>query len=78
MSGWTFWFEPVLSRIYSALPKDTTQCPREGSNAQILDLEPSTLPLSHRATYVSKQDAFVKPYAGTVMPAKSDSDVMFC
>ena len=41
------WVEPVQSRRYSVLLKDTMQCLRCGSNQQLLNLESSTLPLSH-------------------------------
>ena len=41
--------ERVISRGYSVLPKDTTQCLQWGLNPQPLNPESSTLPLSHCA-----------------------------
>ena len=43
----SFWVEPVLSSDHCALLKNTMQCRRLVSNTQPLDLESSTLPLSH-------------------------------
>ena len=45
------WVEPVLSRGWNVLFKDTTQSLLWGSNLQPLNLKSSTLPLSHRSPY---------------------------
>ena len=49
--NWSSWVQPVLSKDYCVLLKDTTQWHQRGSNPQPLDLETSTLPLSHCAPY---------------------------